>query len=143
MSTSFNLERKTAGANTTVLPESYNRNVQDIVTQGPRSRIDQQVSETHPLESRLANWESSQLGMKLHMQRKMYGLHAPLRTMMELQAVGGSPSSPFGTNGAAKIQMDILNGNDDSIDIGDFYGEQDLEIDTPDVHKVLAGKLGV
>ncbi|KAJ2156687.1 hypothetical protein GGF46_005016 [Coemansia sp. RSA 552] len=140
MVTSLSFEPKTAASTSSVLPESARAGILDIVSQGPTKRVDDELSVGHPLESRLANWESSQLGMKLHMQRQVYGLHAPLRTMMEIRAVEQTPSV-LGSR-ASRIQRDILLGKDETIDVCDIFGGP-AEDDTASVHQMLAARLHV
>ncbi|KAJ2833048.1 hypothetical protein GGI24_000991 [Coemansia furcata] len=138
MSTSYKFENTSTANVTSVLPESSNLGVQSVIGQGPRSRIDNELTQTHPLESRLANWNNSQLGMKLHMQRKIYGLHAPLRTMMEIQAI---KHTPYALNArASRVQLDILLGRDDDIGVEDIY-DDDMETDMPDVHAMLSKRM--
>ncbi|KAI8326143.1 proteasome maturation factor UMP1 [Martensiomyces pterosporus] len=140
MATSFKIEDTNTANTSTVLPGSTEFGVQDIIRQGPSSRIDQELTRTHPLEARLANWESAQLSMKLHMQRRIYGLHAPLRTMMEIQSV---KQSPFALNaGASRLQLDILTGKDETVDVEDVYNDH-AEAELPDVHMMLASRLSV
>lgn len=42
----------------------------------------------HPLQTRLENWDKTRDNLKLQLQRDVYGLGAPLRTMMERKIVG-------------------------------------------------------
>ncbi|KAJ2781231.1 hypothetical protein H4R18_002995 [Coemansia javaensis] len=138
MATSFSFEPRTAPRTASVLPAAR-AGVIDAIGQGPARRVDDEVTAAHPLETRLASWDRSQLSMKLHMQRQIHGLHAPMRTMMELQAVSGTPSL-LGSR-AAQIQRDILLGRDDTLDMAEVFGD-DIEADI-DVHKMLAARLGV
>ncbi|KAJ1669206.1 hypothetical protein GGF44_003920 [Coemansia sp. RSA 1694] len=138
MSTSYKFESASTANVSSVLPESSNLGMQSVIGQGPRSRIDDELTKTHPLESRLSNWNNSQLSMKLHMQRKIYGLHAPLRTMMEVQAI---KQTPYALNTrASRIQLDILLGRDEDFGVEDIYDE-DIETDMPDVHAMLSRRM--
>ncbi|KAJ2609898.1 hypothetical protein H4S08_003855 [Coemansia sp. RSA 1365] len=139
MSTSFKFETGTAPSTASVLPESSRHGVQDRVNQGPATRVAEELTTAHPLETRLSNWDNSQLGIKLHMQRRVYGLHAPMRTMMELQAVGQTPS--LLNSRASQIQRDILLGRDETFDMSDLYNDcSEVELD---VHRMLAARLNV
>ncbi|KAJ2898591.1 hypothetical protein GGI21_003611 [Coemansia aciculifera] len=138
MSTSFKFENTSTVNESSVLPKSSNLGVQSVIGQGPRSRVDDELTKAHPLESRLSNWNNSQLSMKLHMQRKIYGLHAPLRTMMEVQAL---KQTPFALNTrASRVQLDILLGRDEDFDVEDIY-DDDIETDMPDVHAMLSRRM--
>ncbi|KAJ1730179.1 hypothetical protein LPJ61_003151 [Coemansia biformis] len=138
MATSFRFESSSAPRAVSALPETR-AGVIDTVGQGPAKRVDDEITKAHPLEARLAGWEQSQLSQKMHMQRQVYGLHAPMRAMMELQAVGHTPSL-LGSR-AARMQRDILLGRDEMLDITDIFGDS-AEADI-DVHKMLAARLGV
>ncbi|KAJ2334342.1 hypothetical protein GGH91_005722 [Coemansia sp. RSA 2671] len=138
MATSYKFENTSSANVASVLPQGSNLGVQSVIGQGPRSRVDDELTKAHPLESRLANWNSSQLGMKLHMQRKIYGLHAPLRTMMEVQAI---KQTPYALNSrASRVQLDILLGRDDDFGVEDIY-DDDIEVDMPDVHAMLSKRM--
>ncbi|KAJ2401668.1 hypothetical protein GGI23_001240 [Coemansia sp. RSA 2559] len=139
---SFKIEPVNQTNTADVLPNtSSTTGLQDIVRDGPPKRVNDAFTQGHPLESRISNWESSQLGMKLHMQRQVYGLHAPLRTMMEIQSVQTNPSL-LGSR-ASRIQLDILLGKDESIDVDDLFDNDGFGTDSADVHKMLAKKLKV
>ncbi|KAJ1895106.1 hypothetical protein LPJ66_004788 [Kickxella alabastrina] len=142
MATSFQFDTTSTTNTSSVLPETSVYGVSDVLGRGPSNRVDEEMTKGHPLESRLANWENSQLNMKLHMQRKIYGLHAPMRTMMEIQSV--KQGSPFGLGGsrASRIQLDILMGRDETIDVADIFDDSEVA-EMPDVHKVLAGRMNL
>ncbi|KAJ2551242.1 hypothetical protein EV175_003764 [Coemansia sp. RSA 1933] len=139
---SFKFEPETQTNTANVLPDTSSiTGLQDIVRNGPSQRVNDAFTKGHPLESRISNWENSQLGMKLNMQRQIYGLHAPLRTMMEIQSVQKIPAL-LGSR-ASRIQLDILLGKDETIDVDDLFGGDNIETDTPDVHRILAKKLNL
>ncbi|KAJ1719296.1 hypothetical protein LPJ53_005919 [Coemansia erecta] len=136
---SLKFETDTTTSTSTVLPPSTVSGIADVLGHGPTKRVNDELTSAHPLESRLANWETSQLNMKLSMQRSIYGLHAPLRTMMELHSVGrAAPQGLLGAR-ASQIQMDILTGRDEAFGVEDvFHGRDTAEL--PDVHRVFAGR---
>ncbi|KAJ2775874.1 hypothetical protein IWQ57_000031 [Coemansia nantahalensis] len=138
MATSFRFETKSAPRAVSVLPDTR-AGVVDAIGQGPALRVEDEIAKAHPLEARLAGWEQSQLSQKLHMQRQVYGLHAPMRAMMELQAVRQTPSL-LGSR-VARMQSDILLGREDTLDVTELFDDCS-EADT-DVHKMLAARLGV
>jgi hypothetical protein len=57
---------------------------------------------SHPLESRLANWELMQDKMRADMKRDVYGLAEPLRCAMELMVVRDSTWRYTGIGGAKR-----------------------------------------
>ncbi|KAG8947110.1 hypothetical protein FRC04_010961 [Tulasnella sp. 424] len=66
-------------------------------------------------------WEETQDNLKLNMQRNLYGLHAPVRLMMERKLVGYNPHFP--TLKQSNIHLDILMGRDETLDFGDLFGD--------------------
>ncbi|CAG8780049.1 9927_t:CDS:2, partial [Gigaspora rosea] len=62
----------------------------------------------------VTEWKETQTNLKLTLQRRIYGIHAPLRHMIERSIVSkaerlpGLPSSNFG--------LEILMGEDETID---------------------------
>ncbi|RIB12506.1 proteasome maturation factor UMP1 [Gigaspora rosea] len=112
--------------------------VHDTFRYGLRS-IETEISPAHPLENRLKQWEETQTNLKLTMQRRIYGIHAPIRHLMErsivsrMQRLPGLPSSNFG--------MEILMGKDETIEFEDFLNELSTEI--VDVHTAMEQKLGI
>ncbi|KAJ2500995.1 hypothetical protein GGH96_002312 [Coemansia sp. RSA 1972] len=139
MATSFRFEPTSTESTASVLP-SQRSGVSDIISTGPTQLVSETLTPGHPLESRLANWENTQLNIKLHMQRQVYGLHAPMRTMMEVKSVQQTPSV-LGSR-AAQIQRDILLGKDESIDACDLFGDTS-EVEISNVHTMLAARLNV
>ncbi|KAJ2697953.1 hypothetical protein FB645_005783 [Coemansia sp. IMI 203386] len=141
MSTSYRFDSSNTSNTASVQLPSAVAGVVDVVGQGPAKRVNEQLTSAHPLESRLANWEDSQLKMKLHMQRSLYGLHAPMRTMMEIQSVGSSLPSRLPGSRAARMQLDILMGKDDTIDVEDILDSSEYA-EMPDVHRTFVGRTG-
>ncbi|KAJ1763563.1 hypothetical protein IW139_002434 [Coemansia sp. RSA 353] len=139
MATSFRFEPTATESTSSVLPLQRS-GVSDIISTGPTQLVSETLTAGHPLESRLANWENTQLNIKLHMQRQVYGLHAPMRTMMEVKSVQQTPSV-LGSR-AAQIQRDILLGKDESIDACDLFGDTS-EVEISNVHTMLAARLNV
>ncbi|KZV81612.1 proteasome maturation factor UMP1 [Exidia glandulosa HHB12029] len=74
----------------------------------------------NPLQSRLENWEETQDSLKLNLQRNIYGLHAPVRQLMERRLVSENPHMPG--LGNVNIHLDILMGRDETLDVADFFG---------------------
>ena len=92
-SSSSNAEGGSISISSTAHPE--HAGVHDTMRYGPRSlAFDSKSSTTggsaavHPLQTRLENWDKTRDNLKLQLQRDVYGLGAPLRTMMERKIVG-------------------------------------------------------
>ena len=45
------------------------------------------MSQQHPMQNRLEKWDETRDNLTLTMQRNMYGLGAPIRTLMERRVV--------------------------------------------------------
>lgn len=58
----------------------------DTLQYGPRS-IANEIRTESTIRHRLENWDSTQDNLKLTMQRNVYGLHAPVRLLMERKLV--------------------------------------------------------
>ncbi|KAH7096398.1 proteasome maturation factor UMP1 [Auriculariales sp. MPI-PUGE-AT-0066] len=74
-----------------------------------------------PLQGRLEKWEETQDALRLNLQRNIYGLHAPVRLLMERRMVAENPHMPG--FGQTNIHLDILMGRDETLDVADFFGE--------------------
>ncbi|CUA77457.1 proteasome maturation protein [Rhizoctonia solani] len=109
----------------------------DTLRYGPRTLVTE-VAGTNPLQKRIENWEATQDNLKLNLRRNMYGMHAPVRLLMERKAVFNSPHMP--TMPQSNIHLDILMGRDETLDVGDFFG--DVETSLPlDIHADMERKL--
>ncbi|KAF8060965.1 proteasome maturation factor UMP1-domain-containing protein [Lyophyllum atratum] len=91
----------------------------DTLRHGPRS-LAAEVRTEGGLKGRLENWEATQDNAKLTLQRNIYGMHAPMRRLMERKIV--SQSSPFmSTMSPSNLHMDILMGRDEIIEPADIF----------------------
>ncbi|TRM62891.1 proteasome maturation factor UMP1 [Schizophyllum amplum] len=87
---------------------------------GPRT-LATEINKGDGFQHRLENWAETQDNLKLSMQRNVYGLHAPMRLLMERKIVShgmqGMPAMPAQSN----LQLDILMGRDESIEPSDIF----------------------
>ncbi|KAH9982168.1 proteasome maturation factor UMP1-domain-containing protein [Lactifluus volemus] len=88
----------------------------DTLKYGPRSLADEIKSENH-LQARLEKWDETQRNLKLTMHRNIYGLHAPMRQLMERKIVSYNPHVPAMPQ--SNIHLDILEGRDETLDVTD------------------------
>ncbi|KAF7310492.1 hypothetical protein HMN09_00591700 [Mycena chlorophos] len=72
---------------------------------------------------RLENWEETQDNLKLTLQRNMFGMHAPLRLLMERKIVSANPHMPVFPQ--SNLHLDILMGRDETIEPVDIFGGQE------------------
>ncbi|KAL7413705.1 proteasome maturation factor UMP1-domain-containing protein [Mrakia frigida] len=88
---------------------------------GPRNIVNE-IKEDG-FKARLNEWDQTQLNLKMQMQRNAYGLGAPLRQLMDRKIVGQDAALPqFSTS---QIHLDILNGNDDSLQVEHFFNNRE------------------
>ncbi|UZJ54372.1 hypothetical protein CBS101457_003692 [Exobasidium rhododendri] len=125
--------------------------VHDTMRYGPRNLATEasSMSQQHPMQSRLEKWDETRDNLKLTMQRNMFGLGAPIRTLMERRVVEHNPHFPAfqasqsymgGPNkGLSGLHLDILNGNDETLEPVDFLPTAIGE-DTLDIHALMERK---
>ncbi|KAI0271607.1 proteasome maturation factor UMP1 [Gloeopeniophorella convolvens] len=108
----------------------------DTLKYGPRSLADD-IKATNSLQNRLENWDETQSMLKLTMHRNIYGLHAPMRQLMERKLVSYNPHMP--AMAQSNIHLDILEGRDEILDVPDFF---DFEArPSSDIHGDMERKL--
>nr|VWO94647.1 Cytochrome P450 3A13 [Ganoderma boninense] len=111
----------------------------DSLKHGPRS-LAAEVSQTSTARNRLENWEATQDNMKLQMQRQLFGLHMPMRILMERKIVSQNPHMPILPQ--SNLHLDILMGRDETLECADFMGSAAAEMTQPmDIHADMEKKL--
>jgi len=93
--------------------------VHDALRYGTRSLVTE-LNETHPHQKRLNGWEETQDNLRLNVHRNVFGMHAPMRQLMERRIVSSThhmPSIP-----KSNMHLDILMGRDETLDVSDFFG---------------------
>ncbi|KAJ7596837.1 proteasome maturation factor UMP1 [Mycena floridula] len=83
---------------------------------GPRT-IAAEIKTSSGLKARLENWDETQDNLRLTMQRNIYGMHAPMRLLMERKLVSHNPTMPGLPQ--SNVHLDILMGRDETIDLSD------------------------
>ncbi|KAI8874294.1 hypothetical protein GQ42DRAFT_159872 [Ramicandelaber brevisporus] len=76
----------------------------------------------HPLEARIAGWDATQFEMKMAMQRRIAGLHAPLRLTTERAHLMSRQLRP-GLLKRHNLSLDIVMGTDEDIDVTDVFSD--------------------
>ncbi|KAF9582725.1 hypothetical protein BGW38_010838 [Lunasporangiospora selenospora] len=102
-------------------------------------QIASEVSAKHPLENRLAEWDDTQLELKMNLARNMYGMHAPIKFAMERKLV--TQARGLSMLPQSNVGLDILDGKDETIDFEDFLNVPSMSTDMVDVHTVMEHKL--
>ncbi|KAG8905837.1 hypothetical protein FRB99_008139 [Tulasnella sp. 403] len=93
----------------------------DALRYGQRS-LASDVTVGGGLQKRLEKWDETQDNLKLNMQRNLYGLHAPVRLLMERKIVGSNlhfPALP-----QSNLHLDILMGRDEELDVTDIFSQE-------------------
>ncbi|KAI8879285.1 proteasome maturation factor UMP1 [Backusella circina FSU 941] len=112
----------------------------DALRYGVRS-IKTEVMPGHPLENRLNQWEETQWELKLNLARQAYGMHAPIKMMMEKSIVEKRQHMPMFPS--SNLHLDILMGKDETIDYEDFLNDPSMSTDALDVHTSMERKLNL
>ncbi|KAL8278480.1 hypothetical protein RQP46_009170 [Phenoliferia psychrophenolica] len=115
----------------------------DAMRFGTRS-LAADVAPKHPLQNRLEGWEATRENLDLTLQRNMFGIHAPVRQLMERQLVSQKPSTVSFNTGFTKpsnVHLDILLGKDEIIDTDDVLTDRVLTAEVGDFHRAMENKL--
>ncbi|KAJ3724302.1 proteasome maturation factor UMP1-domain-containing protein [Lentinula guzmanii] len=118
MDPSFRIVPASAPKSASVAQTSNSLGLHDTLRYGPRM-IATEVKTEGDLKDRLQNWEETQDNLKLTMMRNTYGLHAPMRLLMERNIVSANPHMPVLPQ--TNLQLDILMGRDESIEAADVF----------------------
>ncbi|GAA5871192.1 hypothetical protein JCM8547_001482 [Rhodosporidiobolus lusitaniae] len=117
----------------------------DSLTYGLRS-LAADVAPKHPLENRIAQWDDTRENLDMTLQRNMFGLHAPVRLMMERSLVQQSPA-PFSLSGLggftrpSNLALDILTGRDEEIRPEDVLVDRCQTAEAGNFHLQMEKKL--
>ncbi|RPD56225.1 proteasome maturation factor UMP1 [Lentinus tigrinus ALCF2SS1-7] len=110
----------------------------DTLKYGPRS-LSAEVNSTGKIRDRLENWEATQDNLKLQMQRQLFGLHMPMRLMMERKIVSQNPHMPIMPQ--SNLHLDILMGRDETLECADFMTPASEMAQPLDIHADMEKKL--
>ncbi|GAA6009121.1 hypothetical protein JCM11491_005757 [Sporobolomyces phaffii] len=117
----------------------------DSIRHGGVRSIASEVAPQHPLQSRLSNWEQTRENLHMTLERNMFGLHAPVRQMMERQLVAQSPTPiHVGSGGFTRpsnLGLDILMNRDDELSPGDVLIDRVESAQLQDFHVAMEHKL--
>ncbi|PFH58389.1 hypothetical protein XA68_13730 [Ophiocordyceps unilateralis] len=100
--------------------------IHDTLRAGLGPESSKQPLSTHPLESRLRNWEATQHELRMTSLRRTFGIAEPVRRGMELKMVRQGDWRPAELRSSLpSVHEDILRGTDDSLTWEDvFTGEE-------------------
>jgi len=110
------------------------------------------VGNVSPLQARLEKWASTQQELRQTIERNTFGLAVPLRQAMEQKIVSASPHHPLFLSstgsavplgGSSNLQLEILQGNDETLDAGDFMAGSTQMDEVLDVSLVMEKSRGM
>ncbi|CAO3647820.1 unnamed protein product [Cunninghamella blakesleeana] len=139
---SFRLTPSTENKNTVSTLDTTHAELgtHDTLRFGTRS-LKTEVLPGHALENKLAEWNENQWELKLNMARQTYGLHAPIKLMMEREIVSKRTRLPVLPS--SNLHMDILMGKDETIDFEDFLNDPTMSTDMLDIHTAAEHKFNL
>jgi len=118
MEPSLRLVPKKSDKVATISDTANSFGLHDTLNYGPRS-LAAEVKSTGGIKDRLENWEETQDMTKLTVLRNTYGMHAPMRLLMERKIVNSLPS--FSGSPQSNLHLDILMGRDELIEPADVF----------------------
>ncbi|KAJ7924468.1 proteasome maturation factor UMP1 [Mycena leptocephala] len=130
MDPSFRLVPASAPKSASVKDTANSLGLHDTLRYGPRS-----IAAEIKTEGGLKIWEETQDNLKLTLQRNLYGMHAPMRLLMERKIVAASPHMPALPD--SNLHLDILMGRDETIVPADIFGG----CAAPNIHRDMEKKL--
>ncbi|QLQ81525.1 hypothetical protein HG537_0F02860 [Torulaspora globosa] len=80
--------------------------------------LSSQLSDRHPLETRLVDWKQTQRNRQLEQYRQIFGIAEPMKRVMELEIVERTDFNPLNQT---SLHRDILLNKETSIDWEDVY----------------------
>ena len=80
------------------------------------------LQNAHPIEVSEKSFEKNRMAADMEQLRKLQGIHAPLRIMMEQRATSKVGHLPCITQ-RSNVLNDVINGRDETMDPADFFGK--------------------
>lgn len=131
-------DRKETSSNAlAALPDTFRRQ------EGGAVPLSSQLSDRHPLEARLQNWEQTQRNRQLEQYRQIFGVAEPMKRVMELEIVERTDFNPLNQT---SLHRDILLNKEASIDWEDVYpgtGPRSGHVLGDDVHASIERCTGI
>ncbi|KAK0645467.1 proteasome maturation factor UMP1-domain-containing protein [Cercophora newfieldiana] len=108
------------------------------------TRDSTQATSSHPLESRLKNWEATREALRMETLRRTYGMAEPIRRGMELKITREGEWRPMalGRSGTGSVHEEILAGRDETIAWEDVFTGEDARA-AVSVHEEMERKLKI
>jgi len=125
----------------TVTDTANELGLHDALRYGPRS-LATEIKSTSAIQQRLERWEEVQDQLKLTLQRNMYGLHMPVRQMMERKIVAQNHHMPAIAQFHSNVHLDVLMGRDETLEVADFFGDSATSLPL-DIHADMEKERGI
>ncbi|KAJ1979318.1 hypothetical protein H4R34_002872 [Dimargaris verticillata] len=143
MSSSFQMFPTASAPSTDVHKTATEYGAHDTLRHGFHN-VHDSVTKRHPLEPTVTQWAQTQESLKLQMHNRLYGVHAPLRLIMERRIISQcarmqNPASLKHSN----VSLDILMGKDETIDVEDVLFDPRVMAPATDIHAVMGKQLGM
>jgi len=114
----------------------------DTLRYGPRVLSEETRTVGSGLRERLESYDETQDNLRLTMQRNIYGLHAPMRLLMERKIVAYNSHIPALGYERDNVHLDILMGRDELIEPQDVFGGAEIAPGLQgDIHTQMEKKL--
>ncbi|KAH0590199.1 hypothetical protein H2248_000372 [Termitomyces sp. 'cryptogamus'] len=138
MEPSYRIVPKDATKSASVQDTANSLGLHDTLRYGPRS-LAAEVQTQSNLKTRLENWEATQDNTKLTLQRNIYGMHAPMRLLMERRIVTQGTNPFSAAMSPSNLHLDILMGRDETLEPADAFLGMENE-PSLDIHEELRKK---
>ncbi|QLL30870.1 hypothetical protein HG536_0A06850 [Torulaspora globosa] len=119
------------------LPDTFRRQ------EGGAVPLSSQLSDRHPLETRVQNWEQTQRSRQLEQYRQIFGIAEPMKRVMQLEIVDRTDFNPLNQTA---LHRDILLNKEASVDWEDVYpgtGLRSGNVLGDDVHASIERSTGI
>ncbi|KAG6886723.1 hypothetical protein C0992_002669 [Termitomyces sp. T32_za158] len=120
MESSYRIVPANANKSASVQDTANSLGLHDTLRYGPRSLAAEVQTESN-LRNRLENWEATQDNTRLTLQRSTYGLHAPMRLLMERKIVTQGTNPFTAAMSPSNLHLDILMGRDNALEPADVF----------------------
>jgi len=137
MESSLRIVPKPSSKSASVQDTSNSLGLHDTLQYGPRS-LAAEVQTAGDLKGRLENWEATQDNLKLPLERNLYGMHAPMRRLMERRIVASMPHTLNAPQ--TNLHLDVLMGRDETIEVADVFLGREIGL-TSDAHGEIEKKV--
>ncbi|KJA29366.1 hypothetical protein HYPSUDRAFT_61416 [Hypholoma sublateritium FD-334 SS-4] len=118
MQSSLRIVPASSGKSATIQDTANSLGLHDTLQYGPRS-LAAEIQSEGSLKARLENWDATQDNLKLTLERNIFGMHAPMRRLMERKIVGTTAHSLSAPQ--TNLHLDILMGRDETIEASDVF----------------------